>query len=520
MDASRSILIALVAVARRHLFLLYLAVGLPAVGVYYLLPPEIENVAYEVFGTAAVAAVLLAIALHRPLQARLWALVAIGFGLWTSGDAISALLSPTGGNVPVPSLADVAYLAGYGALFVGAMRLAGPVLRVPDLDRPALLDAAILAVACGFAVWLALVNPLLSDPGVTIQAAIVSAAYPVLDVLLIAVVARHLLINGPKPPAALLLAVGLASYLLADLVNVGESLFGTYSASDPVNAGWLAGYVLMAAGVLHPSMTAVGATDDAVHPMSWPRKVLIGLAAVVPAGVIVVHDVWGLADRAVLGLGSALLVGLVLVRLFGALADQQRVRLAMAHQATHDPLTGVANRALLRTRLPTTLAASRRGVGLLFLDLDAFKVVNDLHGHHVGDELLRVVAARILANVRDGDDAARLGGDEFVVILPEIGSPSAAVAAAQRLIWAVEREVALGSFTMRPRLSVGVAWFPPGGLSADELLRRADVAMYAAKQGGVGVRIYDDALENLVPQPVSTRGLPDLGTHVLAPVGR
>jgi diguanylate cyclase (GGDEF)-like protein len=393
-------------------------------------------------------------------------------------------------------------------MIVGALLLAGPVFRVPDLERPALLDAAVFATASGFAVWLLLINPLLADPGVTIEAAVVSAAYPILDVLLIAVVARHLLINGPKPLAVVLLAAGLASYLVADLLNVAENLFGTYNANDAVNAGWLLGYIVMPAGVLHPSMRAVGTTDPAIRPMSLPRKLLIATAAVFPAGVILVHDAWSVGDREVLGVGSAALVGLVLVRMFGALRDQQQVRVRMAYQAMHDPLTGLANRSLFGDRLPAALASTRLGVGLLFMDLDGFKVVNDTLGHGAGDDLLRGVAGRLQATLRAGDSVARIGGDEFAAILEQADSLDAALTAANRVLDAMGRELTVGQTVVQPRISIGVTWAARDTVDPDELLRRADVAMYQAKASGGGCVVYDRSMDGGVGHDTAASSRP------------
>src|SRR4051794_38931622 len=104
--------------ARRWIWVAPLAIGLPAIGVYYLLPPDVANVAYEFFGVAATAAVLGGVALHRPRHARLWVLLGVGIAAWTAGDVVSALLAPEGGDVAIPSFADVFYLAGYGALII------------------------------------------------------------------------------------------------------------------------------------------------------------------------------------------------------------------------------------------------------------------------------------------------------------------------------------------------------------------------------------------------------------------
>jgi diguanylate cyclase (GGDEF)-like protein len=310
----------------------------------------------------------------------------------------------------------------------------------------------------------------------------VSAAYPILDILIILVISRHLLINGPKPIAAILLAVGLTSYLVADLLNIGLSVAGTYSASDVINVGWLAGYVLAASAVLHPSTRSVGMTDDEMRPISFVRQLLLATAAVVPAIVIVAHDNSSGGDRLVLALGTTLLIGIVLLRLFGALRDGQALRARIVHEARHDPLTGLANRLLFAERLASAIDARRVGVGLLYLDLDEFKAINDTRGHETGDALLVQVAERLRSCLRITDDIARLGGDEFAVMLTDSAGEDAVAHVATRVLDAFTLPFAIDGAEAIVRASIGVAWAGADPITPAELLRRADVAMYVAKR--------------------------------------
>jgi diguanylate cyclase (GGDEF)-like protein/PAS domain S-box-containing protein len=167
--------------------------------------------------------------------------------------------------------------------------------------------------------------------------------------------------------------------------------------------------------------------------------------------------------------------------------EQKELELQLSHQAFHDSLTGVANRALLKDRVDHALAISTRSglpVALLFGDLDDFKTVNDSLGHGRGDELLGVVAARVAGCVRDGDTVARLGGDEFAVLLEDTDLATA-TSLAQRVIAAVAAEVMLAERPFFPSMSVGIAMAVPGS-TTEELLRNADLAMYSAKRAGRG----------------------------------
>ncbi|GIF96907.1 diguanylate cyclase domain-containing protein [Catellatospora citrea] len=165
---------------------------------------------------------------------------------------------------------------------------------------------------------------------------------------------------------------------------------------------------------------------------------------------------------------------------------QRRLR----HQATHDSLTGLANRALLNEQLGDDGRAQGSNAVLL-LDLDGFKEVNDRFGHHVGDQLLMAVAQRLREMVRHDNLVARLGGDEFVVLLRD-STPRAAVLTANRLLEAVGRTACLeGSSTVQAQTSIGVA--VGTDTAFDTLLRQADEAMYQAKRSGSGVSLYDGA---------------------------
>jgi diguanylate cyclase (GGDEF)-like protein/PAS domain S-box-containing protein len=168
----------------------------------------------------------------------------------------------------------------------------------------------------------------------------------------------------------------------------------------------------------------------------------------------------------------------------------------LSHRALHDPLTGLPNRVLLLDRLEAALSRIRRHpafLAVLYLDLDRFKTVNDNLGHEVGDRLLHVVARRLQDTLRPSDSVARLGGDEFAAILPDLGGPHEARQVAERLLAAVAEPVDLGEGDLVTTVSIGIAGGGDGGASAAELLRRADFAMYTAKDGGrARVESYDD----------------------------
>jgi len=176
------------------------------------------------------------------------------------------------------------------------------------------------------------------------------------------------------------------------------------------------------------------------------------------------------------------------------------------HLAYHDALTGLPNRNLFidHLRLAVALAGrDQRQVAVLFLDLDRFKMINDSLGHGAGDELLRTIADRLRTGLRQGDTVARLGGDEFTVLLPEMGDERDMVHVAEKLLDLIRLPLVLQGREIVVTGSIGISRFPHDGDVPEELLKRADVAMYQAKQGGRdGYQIYlpsmdADALERL-----------------------
>ena len=189
-------------------------------------------------------------------------------------------------------------------------------------------------------------------------------------------------------------------------------------------------------------------------------------------------------------------VGGVVVN-FRDITERKGLEEQLRHQAFHDVLTGLANRSLFRDRLAHALARASRGAlptAVLYLDIDDFKAVNDRLGHGEGDRLLVMVGQRLVAATRAGDTVARLGGDEFAVIIEET-EPTEASSAADRILQALAEPFDLGGRQTSVRASIGIAIHDVDGGDADELLRRADIAMYAAKsRGGDGHAMYEARL--------------------------
>ena len=174
--------------------------------------------------------------------------------------------------------------------------------------------------------------------------------------------------------------------------------------------------------------------------------------------------------------------------------ERNRLEEQLAHQALHDPLTDLANQTLFRDRVDHALTRSTGNLAVVFLDIDNFKTVNDSLGHSAGDRLLVGVTDRLRHCIREGDTAARLGGDEFAVLLEDAGDEADVMRFAQRLLGAFQRTFTIEGVEVSASLSIGIAFVAPG-VTGDQLLRNADLAMYTAKRKGKGrVEVYEDAM--------------------------
>ncbi len=223
------------------------------------------------------------------------------------------------------------------------------------------------------------------------------------------------------------------------------------------------------------------------------------------------HDLQAFNARATPAVFS---VGLVLVALFANVLRKTRSQLdtqrkQAVHDALHDGLTGLPNRTLLADRFEQALRIGKRAgttTGLLLIDLDRFKEVNDTLGHHVGDQLLAQIGPRLAGVLRGADTVARLGGDEFAVLLPAVNGLDGALDVASRLRAALAESFQIQGVELDIDASIGVVISGAHGDDAQTLLQRADVAMYVAKQQGRGVVVYDPENDDHSPERLSLLG--------------
>jgi diguanylate cyclase (GGDEF)-like protein len=418
---------------------------------------------------------------RRPHGRAAWVLVSAGLSCWLVGDVIWDVYTLRDGSAPAASLADVFYLAGY-PLLIGALvvMVRG---RVPDRWKDGLLDGLGLAVVASLAAWQYLIG---AGTGSTIERGI-AAAYPLADMVLLAMFAWLALSPGRNGPATRFMWAGVGGVLAVDLALAVMTRTDVSSGREWLDNSYPVLYLLIALALGHVTSNALAAprahAEEELHP---GRVIFLGIALFGAPALTTLAD--GRSDRVPhwAYLAVTLAVGsIVLTRFVHAVREVEKARQALGHQARHDPLTGLYNRASLMGHLTTALAdAERRRVALavLYIDLDRFKPINDTFGHGVGDELLRQVGDRLRAVVDDDAVVARLGGDEFVILAGELCT-SEAQTLAKHIVTTLVAPFALSHGTVGISASVGVALSDPHD-TAERVLKRADAALYDVKQDG------------------------------------
>jgi len=414
-----------------------------------------------------------------------------------------------GRPLPPTSLVDALYFLAYGLFAVFLLMLGR---RSTGADRRSALDAVIVALGLSPLGWVTLVEPLLADGRLSVGD-LTYLTYPVAVTLLLALAVQIGFVAGRRGVPHLLLAGWIGGELIADVVYAGTGIAGTFAYGQAWQVLSVASYSCMGALALHPRTRQMRAPHPARLANARGRLLLLGAAQALPVLTLGYAIIANVSDRAVLFSSAValLLILLTCLRLSGLMVDlvaqrrsQDELRqLAdeLAHQALHDPLTGLGNRALFAERAEYALSlrptAAESGAAILLLDLDDFKTVNDTMGHEAGDRLLVEVASRLRRVTRPGEAVTRLGGDEFAVVMPQARLEDA-LRLADRLGGALAAPFQLGVSEVRPQASIGIS-IALRGQDRTTLLAEADVAMYAAKARGSGeASVFDPELHREV----------------------
>ncbi len=432
-----------------------------------------------------------------------WALIAAGMIMWALGSIYWSAFLKELKAPPVPSPADGLYLSFYPACYAALMLLARPRLR--GISPSVWLDGLIAMLAVG-AVGTAFVIPsLVTDTGGHFAVVATNLAYPVGDLLLIALVVGGFALTSWRPGRAwAMIGGGLLLFAIADSYYLYLAARGTFVEGTWLDAIWPAGMVLLATAAWQPRRRTSTHRAAGWPVLAVPLPLVLTLASV---GVLVYGN-FAHINLAALILACAAVVAALLrlalsFREVRALSESRR-------QASTDELTGLPNRRYFYELLPKELTAAEAKGGpltLLVADLDRFKELNDTLGHQAGDLLLQQLGPRVLDALRVTDTLARLGGDEFALLLPGCDC-DAAVAIVEHVQAILNEPFTIRGIKLHVEASIGVASFPKHADDADTLIRRADVAMYQAKEARTGWEVY--AAERDLHSPNRLRLLGDL----------
>jgi diguanylate cyclase (GGDEF)-like protein len=465
---------------------------------------------FVLLGIGAPVAMIVGIRRYHPAGRAPWiamgcALIAflVGGAMRVSSETLGDLSSSRS------LLPDLVTLPGYLLLGVGLLGIAR-IQRGGRRDIDGLLDGAIAALAALTLAWIYLVNPALFHSDAPLSVRVLLSCYPPLSVFLVAIAARIAFGSGQGMRRTLAYYLLLGAMLAMLVGDVMYMLVETGVASIPQNlldVPYAMTYVAVIALVLHPSMRDL--TEAAPEEPSVPgrgRLAFIAVALGVPGLITVTRVEARPGDRIMLTAIVVLLTAAATWRMLRAIRAYATSQEHLAHQATHDTLTGLPNRTFVQDTVDTILARHRSDDGLialLLLDIDRFKLVNDSQGHGLGDELLQAVARRLKATTRPGDLVARVGGDEFVVIVHGLRTVADALEVGERTRLAFGVPFVVREDEIASSVSIGIAVSDPTDSTrdAEALLRDADTAMYQAKEAGRdAVTVFDASMRDRATQ--------------------
>ena len=411
-------------------------------------------------------------------------LLGLGSAAWAAATGVWFWHKWTTGSFAIPWESNLGFAVTLTTVPTGIILFVG---GHPAARTRTLLDGSIISLSLLYLGWAAMLGPLYRAGGGGLSG-VASLAFPLADIL----IASMLLIMSLDSHARLRFplvtsAIGMLCMFLADGLYSYEAVGGHYGYRNLIIFGWFVSYLIVVVAIPQQhelrGLSAMTGNQASRVPLPYVPQAAVFVTAVV---LFVVQRGQVQPPLYVL---SLTLTGLVVLRQLVTLEDNQLLtrRLAVAVddlriRAEHDPLTGLANRASFQEAAERALADA---LAVLYIDLDDFKPINDTRGHTAGDGVLIAVAQRLTSAARSHDVVARLGGDEFAILLRDSPDQADAERVADRILTALADPIDLGgNDQVRIGASIGIACAAAGRGSIGEVLRNADMAMYAAKMRG------------------------------------
>jgi diguanylate cyclase (GGDEF)-like protein len=477
----------------------YLLAGLVASAACAALPLGVaRDIVYCLIALSSAAAILVGVHRNRPTHPAAWYLVATGTATWALADTLYGLYQPSL-DLPIPSLDNVFYLAVY-PLFAAALLLLGRRRHDSPAPLNELEDTAIMTVSAGLLAWVFLVEPIWAAPQ-PLSNRLIGVAYPLCDVLLLALLLRLTASTRARKPAFLLVTGSVGALVICDSA-FAMGLFVPAIAAHTwmLDFGWLMSYVLWGAAALHPSMRKLSSPQPArtLRPSTFLLALLAATAALGPAilgGELIAGRHPLDVGPVVIAAGVLVVLGITRVGRMMRLLESQTQRLGQL--ADTDYATGLVNRRYFVDRLGERLGVAHpEATGLLLVHLARLSELQETLGHPTADDILRALGARLGELTGQGALVARMRNDLFGVIDPSITSGPEADHAAVAIRAALERQLELPNLSLSIEISIGALVLPEDGAERDVALLRADVALSVARSRPGHTACYGIGMES------------------------
>jgi diguanylate cyclase (GGDEF)-like protein len=447
---------------------------------------NVSQIGLQAFATFAAICCAMAAWSADGRQRKAWIAMTVGVTGWAIGAALWIYYESIAHMPPFPSLADAGYLT-FPIGVVLAMVLF-PVGYSGHSRIRFVLDGFIVAGALFEISWVFVLRSIFESDGTSWFALTLALAYPVSEIAIVTVAVLVLARarTGQRTTLAML-TVGILFMAFSDSAFAYLTANGMYVSGHVIDIGWAVAFLIFGMAALIGRR--VPATEVVISQMPSRVSMWLPYVPVAIAAVVCIYAYFPTPGLGPIFVSSTLLMTAVMTRQYMVVRQNQRLLKLVADQALRDTLTGLANRDLFNDRLMHAVALhehDNQSVAVLSMDLDDFKLVNDSLGHPAGDALLVQAAERLQGCVRTSDTVARVGGDEFAVLME--GLPELSRLVAHRVVAAFEEPFVIDGqqLLMRPSVGLAVASSANPDLSADLLLKQADVAMYSAKRSKSG----------------------------------
>jgi diguanylate cyclase (GGDEF)-like protein len=426
-------------------------------------------------------------------------------GAWYAlTETVAGIFGTTGGARLATNIMDM-----IGSLLIVVV-LTMLVRRRRNLNAGAVIgDALIVGLGSWLMSWVAFLQPTLEFSNEPLISSLIEGLYQPTGSVILFLMAVYLFTETGRNASSLYIGGAVLSVLLGDLFY---SLVGAGhirpSILDSTNAFYTLGYFCIAAAFLHPSIKSLDSSEGLGDSQRLLGRLIITTSSLIfPVIVLASSGPKDTADQIVRSISALVLAGAVTLRVVHSVRANSDAQLELLRQAQTDALTGLPNRTLLLDQISSYVHESwrpDRDPTLYFVDLDRFKNINDSLGHSAGDEVLRIVADRLLGAVPQEAMVARLSGDEYVVLDPTTRSLSSASALAERLLSVFREPIALPQGDVFVTASIGVSSIDSMAAKPEDVLRHADTAMYRAKDSGRNcMAFYDESMHERIAHRLS-----------------